>query len=544
MIPDPENDDKLDTDVVAAHKQSKPAAADPQSQGAAAGPELAKQDGVPKASEKRQGASEDEPQKPEDPEGSQGSEEDENKEQEGPESPKPKVASLWCSKNGRSHAALYTWEIFKCPACGENLRPLEGRVGRSRRRRRVSSSSRSFSNSSSGSSYHGPPRPGVGPIPGTPMPPGMVPLNAPQMPPMHSVRPMYGMDPFHPRVMPPPSNGQVPAPPPDVNYRIKFLFESGALIGTRPYHELLDLDKERKAIVNVSDPVLEIITVVQTNIAVRKYIPPPELERLSRQYMSEGILRNPRYDVEVIERDIKIRSRQIIDVLKKIVGYYPGVLLTAEVVILEEPYCLAFHHMTEIEAYLETPTEGGELSDEASQARDKETRRHLKVFSDACWLHYRTLVDEETSRHRKPTPMATFQMLWLLFKPGTTVYIQMDRGLQACVVERLEFTYHEICRLSNSYMLVLWYLNSDGRKVGRCQCKRIISPYEGERKITSLNVFPAEFLDASDGGETRKRLESRGEKFYKYLRGAHVYYSGESLGPEGRWVSASMPKML
>jgi hypothetical protein len=87
-------------------------------------------------------------------------------------------------------------------------------------------------------------------------------------------------------------------------------------------------------------------------------------------------------------------------------------------------------------------------------------------------------------------------------------------------------------------------LNTDGRRVGICECERIISPYEGQREITSLSVFPAEFLDASDGGETRRRLESRGEKFYRYLGGAHVHYRGESLGPEGRWVSVDMSKIL
>jgi hypothetical protein len=56
-------------------------------------------------------------------------------------------------------------------------------------------------------------------------------------------------------------------------------------------------------------------------------------------------------------------------------------------------------------------------------------------------------------------------------------------------------------------------------------------------EMTSLKVFPAEYLGALAGGATRLRLEVRDEKFYEYLRGTRVAYLGASLGPEPRWVS-------
>ncbi|KAK8054425.1 hypothetical protein PG996_013726 [Apiospora saccharicola] len=313
---------------------------------------------------------------------------------------------------------------------------------------------------------------------------------------------------------------------PDVRYQISFLYASGKEIGQRLYHELLDLQKERDAFVNNKDPIFWILTVVQTNI---KQDDSSIREQISRKYMSEGILRNPKYDVEVISKDIKILSRRIIDVLKKLSPYYPGLLLAGDNVLLKEPYAFAFHNMEKINEY--------QQDHPGISTCNEETRRQLKVLCDAVELQHGMSVKQEMARYAALIPKATFKMLWLLFKPGETVYTHVNGEWQACVVKEVEFEHHTVCKLSSSYTLDLWHLDFNGRRLGRCKCVREIAPFDGEMEIMSLGTFPAQYLDRSDGGKMRQRLEARGEKFYKYLNVAHVHYRGQSLGPEARQVS-------
>lgn len=134
-------------------------------------------------------------------------------------------------------------------------------------------------------------------------------------------------------------------------------------------------------------------------------------------------------------------------------------------------------------------------------------------------------------------------MLWLLITPGMTVYAEIDGSTAAFVVSELRF---EPSVLANrgAYHVKLWYLDFDGRHVGRRQHNVIILPFDGTRAIISLNVYPCEYYDRIDGGALKKRLEDRGEKFFGMLfLGAQMEYAGESLGNKIRWVSG-MPNQL
>jgi hypothetical protein len=437
-------------------------------------------------------------------------------------------ASLWCLIKRRSHANLFKWGVFVCPACNQDLRQPEKACGRSCDQRHRGRGGRGHmsnaSRDSSADSWTSSSRSRSRSVDTRPRPP------PPPPPPHHSVREsQFGTDPDIPIWECSGPGSQVAL---DVRYQVQFLYESEDEIGIRPWHELLNLENERRSLADNSSSIIEIITVVQTNIKSHFL----SQDRDSRKIMREGILRNPKYTVEVKTNDMIIYSQQIIDCLKEVVTYYPSVRLTGDAIALQEPYCIIFHHMKEIQARQRSAinAEAGKAS--LGAPYDEETRRHLGVLQDALPAHIKTAVDQETARYSTPNPTATFKMLWLLFKPGTSVYTQMDGGLQACVVKSVSFNNYSVSKLSASYTLQMWYMNFDGQRLGRCECDRIIAPFEGEREITSLNVFPCEYLDSKDGGLTRKQLEKRGEKFYRYLRCAQVHYSGKSLGSESNWV--------
>jgi hypothetical protein len=439
-------------------------------------------------------------------------------------------ASLWCFDKGRSHANLFKWGVFVCPACDQNLRQPDKVRGSSSDRSRdrghrgrgerghVSDASRDSSADSWTSSNRSR---SVDTRPPPPPPPP---------PPHHSVQKgQFGTD---PDIAISERSGPGSKVALDVRYQVQFLYESGDVIGIRPWHELLNLENERRSLVGNSSSIIEIITVVQTNIKSHFM----SQDRNSQKIMREGILRNPKYAVEVKTNDMIIYSQQIIDCLKEVVTYYPSVRLTGDAIALQEPYCIIFHHMKEIQARQRSAINAEAGKATLSAPYDEETQRHLGVLQDALPAYIKTAVDQETARYSRPNPTTTFKMLWLLFKPGTSVYTQMDGSVQACVVKSVSFNNSSVLKLSASYTLEMWYMNFDGQRLGRCECDRKIAPFEGEREITSLNVFPCEYLDLKDGGLTRKQLEARGEKFYRYLRCAQVYYSGKSLGSESKWV--------
>ena len=126
-----------------------------------------------------------------------------------------------------------------------------------------------------------------------------------------------------------------------------------------------------------------------------------------------------------------------------------------------------------------------------------------------------------------------FEMLWMLYKPGTDVYAQIDeqRGgfvVQSCapVVENRKWG------TPTPLKVFMWFLDFNGISVGRRAHEVIIGPYEGEREITSLKVFPASFLDSKPELSPRKRLEDRGERFYSMLLGKQMDYNGFNMPAE------------
>ncbi|KAK8097681.1 uncharacterized protein PG998_013167 [Apiospora kogelbergensis] len=470
-----------------------------------------------------------------------------------------KSTSLWCSKTGLSHGSLQQWHITACPACKQHLRSPRaenGDMNRGRRRASQPSTAPDFaplsedqrgflgfhvprrdssraSRSTWGSSRSNSRSPQPGPH-GAKVssgdPTGTLPV---------SVLPrIYGTDPYVPfTTMPSPGNepGSL-----DVGYSITFLSAQGEKIGDRPYHERLDIQKERDAIVsntdaffNNKDPIIQIMTLVQTNIKEPSQVQRTAIPHWERT-MREGILRNPKYSVEVKSECIKILSYRIIKRLKEVVTYYPAMNLMEDEVTLKEPYAFVFHCMDIFKSHQQDNTVPANTNVGAESYCDEETRRHLKVLFDAVEVKQGADVERELARYAAPVPKATFKMLWLLFRPGSTVYTRLLGGWQACVVTEVKFNYPKVSKLSGSYLLSLWYLNFDGSLLGRCKVVREITPFDGEADIVSLGAFPAKYLDAVDGGRMRKKLESRGERYYRYLKGTQVHYSGETLGDEAR----------
>lgn len=333
-----------------------------------------------------------------------------------------------------------------------------------------------------------------------------------------------------------------PKPHSAVEYKIKFEDAGGYVAAIQEWHEPLNLETARTIKNSTAGrSVLEVVSVVRSDI-----------QRDSSRYESEkaallreGILDNPKYTLVPTTTEIYIHSWQVIQALRQLVAYYPGISLMSNSIHLVEPYCFLFHILDDLLVFQETCTSSETIGPDkqplfrtalAAARCDKETSDHINVIHDFLKAHYVQKVEEEKARWKRSIAVATYEMLWLLFKPGVTVYTEIDGSKAACVVHSVTVDHTHIRRRA-PYLLDLWHLDYDGRHLGRVRKSVFIHAFDGEIEITSLNVIPCEFYDRTDHGKLRARLEELGERFYSLLSNEQMHYSGESLGRPTRWVS-------
>lgn len=491
-------------------------------------------------------------------------------------------AKLFCRVNGHNHAALIVFGHESCRLCREDLAPTTSRTTpghggpllhrgppshqqlpdgvlitgptESNYQPYSSYESDSYSSDTDDSEWlnrH------TGPLPlppraastvrqarmpnGIPPPPGRSQYGAP--PPG-----MAGPPP--PRMAGPPPRGQpTPGVLQNVLHSVEYHDKSGTIIGNENWEDTFDLSTARKfAGQNVGQNarcIFEVTTVLNTSLNGRRHQPYPQLPR---QY----ILENPNVVVKLHTRRLAIHSTLLIQLLRRFVPYYPSVDFNAEILQLEEPFPLIAHHYKELDGFL-TAKDGKRTADDPELAvdgpdsneyrnDDAETTsvQHLKSlleYFQKTVLHH--VLDEE-ARHARG--VCTFRMLWLLYRPDITIYLEELGRLSAFVVQSVDTDPAIMSTVGperpGSYTIKVWNLRFDGHYVSRRLRTIVVAPFEGERKIVSLRLIPRMFIDQEDDGETRRSLEEEGQKWYELLPGRQVHYSGPLLYSRERQVGA------
>lgn len=77
------------------------------------------------------------------------------------------------------------------------------------------------------------------------------------------------------------------------------------------------------------------------------------------------------------------------------------------------------------------------------------------------------------------------------------------------------------------FMLWCYYIDYDGEKFGPVIKQFKIKPYQGEKEIRSLEVYPLKY--ANNASELLSQLRTRGLKFCEFKSPQHRYYAGLSL---------------
>ncbi|KAI1363289.1 hypothetical protein F5Y08DRAFT_354458 [Xylaria arbuscula] len=307
------------------------------------------------------------------------------------------------------------------------------------------------------------------------------------------------------------------------------------MIDGEPWEKPFDLQSARGE--NIKEPIFEVVTVLGTTIPENNFWFPTEVKNI----MDQGILHNPKIGITLKGAKMVIKSAEIVKAITKVVTYYPSVDMEGHTITIYEPYPLIAHHIEQLETYgksfqgpsSEEPTTqatSGHPSNQAenASANAQDTPADINMLLDYVKTStYKSDVRDELSRYENGMT-CTFRMLWLLFKPGDTVYSEVGNSLAAYVVSHVEMD-GGILSLStrkDPYKIHMWCLDFDGRFVGRRTEMVTIPNFEGERAITSLKVFPCDYLDRTDEGVVRQRLEQYGKKWYESIVGRQFFYTG------------------
>lgn len=328
---------------------------------------------------------------------------------------------------------------------------------------------------------------------------------------------------------------------PLVKYSNKFLGRGNRIVTIHPWPEALDLDQERGKPAGSKaghhKPIIELVTIVRTNIEINPYT--QDLHRDTR-----AILSDPRVTAEFVGKEVAIDSVRIVDAFKAMITYYPGLELRGITMTIPEPFCVFYHYYEELKALRETQNHSTESPNEnkhtentttGHETHNSETVEHLKILCDFIEGQNLKDVELERKRHLQNPPVATYRMMWLLFKPGTRIYnFSSGRATAGVVISAQTDSGSQRPGLRS---LKFWTLDFDGFKLGRRELSHNFRPFDGEKMVSELPVSPCDLYDAQDNNRLRDELIHRGKMFWKFLPGAQVDYDGKLPNEAIEWVS-------
>ncbi|PMD40825.1 P-loop containing nucleoside triphosphate hydrolase protein [Hyaloscypha variabilis F] len=255
--------------------------------------------------------------------------------------------------------------------------------------------------------------------------------------------------------------------------------------------------------------------------------------------------------VQKLTTTMKIYSMYLINVLRDVVHYWPGLNLQDHPVKIRKPYAVLIHHLDELRMYKDRhPVHH---SHEYVKLCNEDIDILIGIVDKECGEDIRS----ERKRYQKSPPMATFENLWMLFKPGQDVYVADREGKVpipmrvACLERREQVSLHYsryLGRPANrswglgemgypfQYDALMWTVTGwgvgcTGNAMSAQRRDTSIEFFDGEREITSLMVYPKEFHSDPD---LENRFQMRGKRYWDLCAPAYRHYDGVTIADRGQ----------
>ncbi|KAK5658742.1 hypothetical protein OQA88_1551 [Cercophora sp. LCS_1] len=313
---------------------------------------------------------------------------------------------------------------------------------------------------------------------------------------------------------------------PDLLYSVQYVNHSGKVIDTRVSKEPLDvLEFGTLQTADGKKPVIEIRTRVSAATRRsdhRRPSPPryfPDSESDSYGEDMPVVMpphrripvdaRRPGDDLKVFRAEksqMVIHSPYLCSALAAIVEYYPEFVSTGEGMIIDAPYEVLVHHWDALENYKSNQP----ASHDAEYAAI--TAKHINVLLSFLTETFSEKLSAEKNRWDNPSgPTATFELFWVLLKPGEIVFKEADGSLRAFVVSSA-VRFFEV-RGQEAYSVHMWNIVFRNNRLQRHMTELVLHSWNGEREIAGLPVIPAKYVKGGAVAMKEKQIEL-GKKFW------------------------------
>ncbi|KAH8894173.1 P-loop containing nucleoside triphosphate hydrolase protein [Thozetella sp. PMI_491] len=227
---------------------------------------------------------------------------------------------------------------------------------------------------------------------------------------------------------------------------------------------------------------------------------------------------------------IKILSPAVMEALRAVVDFFPSEDLSGDTITLHEPYQLIVHFDEELTRFRERLE--SDTSDVPELCKLPRAAKEVEIVQTFVREKMRAKISAE--RERNARGFATYDMLWLLYKPGIDVYFDKTNcgEHEPFVVHNLTFNVEN--GAIPSYDITYWNMNANSTYVGPSTIYKTIEPFAGEKAITDLRAYPCEYLKHAQGYEEgsmsqiKQHFIERGRKWFN-MRRKESYYSFDGV---------------
>ncbi|KAF5002171.1 hypothetical protein FGRMN_547 [Fusarium graminum] len=339
---------------------------------------------------------------------------------------------------------------------------------------------------------------------------------------------------------------------PDVVHVIKYIGWRDNVVechqSTQPFEKIppygsysgFNPDKGEDSI-GIEKPVLEIVTRVLPKglPSPRPLLPPPGSSRHQDDrpiteafehvdYRYDGLpdedLDREMAGPEVTKPVMVVHSEHLINALKAVVVYYPYINFDGKPVKINAPYRVLYHHRQELSQYKHRQPSTHSPEYVAT------TAEHIDVLLKFLDENLGHAIRREEECHQLPTPKATFDLFWLLLKPGEVFYAKRHDIWTPYVISSVTVGQGS-SNPYDAYKIRCWMLESNGTKVNRYMSSFRLSQWLGEQAIGSLSIIPAAFwpedFEAQGGMTMREKNIALGKLYWELLkRPTYMDYEG------------------
>lgn len=211
---------------------------------------------------------------------------------------------------------------------------------------------------------------------------------------------------------------------------------------------------------------------------------------------------------------IVVQSPLLKEALGTVLKNYPGITTSLDRLTFKAPFQPFVHRWKNLLDALETE-------------QDPETKAHLELFHRTIEAELRD--DLKARDDFILNGVITYDTVWMIFEPGTTVFTVEDG--QNCAAKFTNGNYQQT-RCGNFYGLSCQRVDWDGENFGFGGALFRVWEWEGTKKITKLSAYPIEYH--ANLNKVKEELVARGKAF-EALSGYHYKsYQGIAIG-EGIW---------